>query len=234
MFLLRRDAISYSNLTMTNEDGSHPVENAFSRYTQDSTQSTANSTTIKFDVPELSDVDLYNAGALDGTGNRSELVTGTVTIKDRTTQNVLATETIDFYTATRIAYASTNNLTYHRNIRAFHGDQHYFDVTVEIYLEADAGETVELGTIGAGLFVQYGRTADGNISPQSASYSIHALIEEYNNLLHNTDDEYEVFFHATATKFDGENGYMSYGIPSVGSAKKSIGTNVKYNIDFKV
>lgn len=242
MYLLKYEDLSYSNLAMTNENVSYPRANILTEYTQETTVSTTNSTTISFDVAELTDVDIYNAGAIDSSGNIKELVSGTVTLKDKATGSTIVSEVMDFYTASSIAYMGTNDLTYHRNIRAFHGEQIFWtDVnypqgyTVEIYLEADAGDFVEVGIVACGIFVKYGDTIMPSISKTMVSFSGNALIAEYNNIMAQTDSETEFFFHTNTYKFDGENLTMAFGIPEIKNQKYVADpSQTEYKIEFKV
>ena len=238
---LRRSDISYSNLTMSN-DGNLTIQNILSEFTGDTAVSTANTTTISFDVAQLTDVDLYNVGSIDASGNKKTLVAGSVTLKDKATGSTIKSEDIDFYTATSIAYASTNNLLYHKNIRAFHGGEIYQTdgsnpqgYTIEVYLEADTNDFVEIGIIACGVFVQYGRTRKGTPSKEQLSLNVMALESEYNNLLYNSNDETEFFVHSNMNKFNSENLYMAYGIPKIGSGSENKDpSKIDYKIEFKV
>lgn len=223
MYALARADISIATLAMTDENGSFPAANMLTRYTQEVAKATVNSTTITYDAANLSDIDIFNTNA----------ITGTVTIKHGTTLAILATETIDFTTATSVSYLTTDDITYHKNIRAFHGDQFYADVKVEIYLEADTGVPVECGLIASGIFVRYGAT--GRVSPnkEGVTYNVLGTVSEYNALLNKANSKNEFFIHHYQTQVDGENMYMAYGLPKINKPSLAGIDNFKYTVEVK-
>jgi hypothetical protein len=224
MYLLARDDIDITTLAMTNEDASFPASNVLNRYTQSVAKSTTNTTTITYDSANLSDIDLYNTNA----------IIGTVTIKDGTTLAVLATEVLDFATATSISYATTDDVNFDKNIRAFHGDQFYSDVKVEIYLEADTGVIVSCGTVASGIFVRHGGCEKIMATKSGTKYNVTGTIQEYNAFLNKINSINEFFIHHYQTFVEGENMGLAYGIPTL-SAPSSFGnTHYKYSVEVKV
>lgn len=224
MYALARSDLIITNLAMTNEDASFPASNLLTKYTLEVAKSTTNTTTITYDATDLSDIDIYNTNA----------ITGNVTIKDAGTLAVLATETIDFTTATSVSYLTTDDITYHKNIRAFHGDQFYNDIKVEIVLTSDIGTILECGVIASGIFVRYGATGKATADKAGITYNVASLITEYQALLNKVNSKNEFFIHHYQTQVDGENMWMAYGIPELSSQQIAGNRHYKYSVKVKI
>lgn len=226
MYALKRESIDITALASTSTDPLYPVANVLDKFTKSVTKSAVgvNNFTLTYTSVKLSDIDLYNTNA----------IAGTVTIKDSTGTTTLATETLDFFTVTNINYMTLDDVDRGWNIRAFHGDQWYDDVIVEIYLEADVGVQVYLGIIASGVFIRYGGCETISPTLTGISYSVAGSLAEYYNFLSQVNRYREFFIHHYQKIVDGENMWMSYGIPTLGSPSHLGTTGYKYSVEVKV
>ena len=221
-------------------DASYPLSNALTKWSDEKAICDTNSTTITFHSNNISDILLYNTNAIIGNVKVFDASNPTVLIKEDP-DNLGFSEVIDFFTATSIAYASTNNLLYHRNIRAFHGEQ-LFETSVtyptgfniEIYLEADVGIPLEVGMIVAGLFIKYGDTQDVTPLPSKISYKALGTLAEYSMALTDTNNYDPFFAYTWRCPSDASHLHMGYGKPSITGVSRLGARNMSYSIDFKI
>lgn len=213
------------SISMTNASPApYLPSNMLTKWTEEVAKSTTNVSNITFTCAQLTDIQIYNTNAILGTV--SVYAAGTLNL-------VKPVETLDFFNATSIAYAGVDKLTYAKNIRAFHGEQIFYNVDVVISLEAPVGQLLKVGTIGAGVFVKYGDTQDATITRDSTSYQVLGTIAEYYAILNKTQDNDTAFAHVWVESTNSSNLYMGYGKPKLGSPKRVGAKLISYNIEFK-
>lgn len=222
MYILDRNDMNITNLVSAQADANYPITNILTKYTGQVTKSTSNTMTINFDIDQLSDIVLYNVGAIDGS----------VTVKDATTSEVLISETIDFFTARSISLMSVDAMTYDSNICILHGQQFFTNVKVEITLQADVGNVVSIGCLAAGIFISYGMTQTSSITPKSQSFSVVALPSEYQAVLNLLAKDSYYFVLLGQSTYEGESIYLSYGKSKISSGHREGSMNL-YTLEMK-